>query len=309
MMKEWMTAQFWETLLDRTIAWSLSSLPAILLIAAIGLMGFKLVDVILDRIRRNIAGRLPTGDAIETQESEKRLETLLGILRSALRVVLWAMVVMLLLRRMGVDIAPLIAGAGIAGLAVGFGAQELVRDVISGFFMLMENQVRAGDIAVVNGVSGLVEQVGLRTIVLRDQSGTVHVFQNGKVNTLANMTKGWSAMVFDVAVAYRESTDRVIEAMKEAAESLRADDQWKSFILEPMEVFGVDGFGDSAVIIKGRIKTRPGDQWSIGREYRKRLKEAFDKNHIEIPFPTSTITWAEDTAPIKLKIHNKEDRD
>ncbi len=297
MMKEWMTAQFWETLLDRTIAWSLSSLPAILLIAAIGLMGFKLVDVILDRIRRNIAGRLPTGDAIETQESEKRLETLLGILRSALRVVLWAMVVMLLLRRMGVDIAPLIAGAGIAGLAVGFGAQELVRDVISGFFMLMENQVRAGDIAVVNGVSGLVEQVGLRTIVLRDQSGTVHVFQNGKVNTLANMTKGWSAMVFDVAVAYRESTDRVIEAMKEAAESLRADDQWKSFILEPMEVFGVDGFGDSAVIIKARLKTVPSQQWAVGREYRRRLKQLFDARGIQIPFPQRTLHWAKDSTP------------
>jgi small conductance mechanosensitive channel len=157
-----------------------------------------------------------------------------------------------------------------------------------------------GDVAIVNGTAGAVEAMGLRTITLRDLAGTVHVFQNGKISTLSNMTKGWSAMVFDIGVAYKEDTDRVAELMLEVAADVRDDPAFGSKILEPVEVFGVDGFGDNAVIIKARVKTQPGEQWSVGREYRRRLKQAFDANHIEIPFPHRTLYWGEASEPFKI---------
>lgn len=244
---------------------------------------------------------MESGSELDSREIEKRLDTLLGILRSIVKVIIWLMMGMLFLREVGIDIAPIIAGAGIVGLAVGFGAQELVRDFISGFFMLLENQIREGDVAIVNGTGGLVEHVGMRTIVLRDLSGVVHVFQNGKVNTLANMTKNWSGIVFDIGVAYKEDTDKVVEVIQHVAEELRAEPDFNNKILEPIEIFGVDGFGDSAVIIKARFKTKPIEQWAVGREYRRRLKKAFDEQGIEIPFPHRTVYWGEDIKPLQLK--------
>jgi moderate conductance mechanosensitive channel len=222
-----------------------------------------------------------------------RAETLLGIVHKAGEIAISTLLGMLILMQFGVNVAPLIAGAGILGLAVGFGAQELVRDVITGFFVLLENQVRVGDVAVINGTGGLVESIGLRTIVLRDLAGVVHVFQHGKIQTLSNMTKEWSAMVFDVGVAYKEDTDVVVQVMREVAESLQKDPDYASKILEPMEIFGVDAFGDSAVVIKGRIKTNPIEQWAVGREYRRRLKKSFDDRRIEIPFPHRTLHFGE----------------
>jgi small conductance mechanosensitive channel len=216
------------------------------------------------------------------------------------------MVTLLLLRKVGVDVAPLIAGLGIAGLAVGFGAQELVRDVISGFFILLENQIRNGDVAVVNGTGGLVESMNIRTITLRDLSGVVHVFQNGKINSLSNMTKGWSAMVFDVGVAYKEDTDQVAKIMREVGEELRADSAFADKIIEPMEILGVDAFADSAVVVKGRIKTKPIQQWAVGREYRARLKKAFDAQGIEIPFPHRTLYWGVASDPLEVLMKNRE---
>jgi small conductance mechanosensitive channel len=222
-------------------------------------------------------------------------------MRSIIKIIAWAMIIMLFLRKIGIDIAPIIAGAGIVGLAFGFGAQELVRDFISGFFMLLENQICEGDVAIVNGTGGLVEHVGLRTIILRDLSGVVHVFQNGKINMLSNMTKKWSGMVLDIGVAYKEDTDKVVEVIKQVAEVLRADPNFENKILEPIEIFGVDQFADSAVIIKARFKTKPIEQWAVGREYRRRLKKAFDEQGIEIPFPHRTVYWGEEIKPLQLR--------
>lgn len=244
---------------------------------------------------------MQNGSELDAGEMGKRIDTLLGILRSMIKIIAWLMIGMLFLRKIGIDIAPILAGAGIAGLALGFGAQELVRDFISGFFMLLENQIRAGDVAIVNGTGGLVEHVGLRTIVLRDLSGVVHVFQNGKINSLSNMTKNWSGMVLDIGIAYKEDTDKVVEVIREVAEELRADPDFQHKILEPIEIFGVDQFADSAVIIKARFKTKPIEQWAVGREYRRRLKKAFDKQGIEIPFPHRTVYWGEEINPLQLQ--------
>jgi moderate conductance mechanosensitive channel len=208
--------------------------------------------------------------------------------------------------KFGVDVGPLLASAGIIGLAVGFGAQELVRDYISGFFMLLEDQIRTGDVAIINGTGGLVERIELRTITLRDLSGVTHVFQNGKISTLANMTKDWSAMVFDIGVAYKENVDEVMKIMSMVGEELLEDEKFRVNILEPLEISGLNEFGNSALVIRARLKTRPGEQWTVGREFRRRLKIAFDKHGVEIPFPHTTIYWGDEINPLKLQMDSGE---
>ena len=233
--------------------------------------------------------------------AEKRVKTLIGLLKTICLTLVWVVAVVMGLDQIGLDITPILASAGIAGLAVGFGAQNLVRDVINGFFMILENQVRVGDVAIVNGTGGLVEAISFRTITLRDQSGTVHIFPNGTVTTLANMTKDWSAYVMDIGVAYKEDTDRVSAVMKQVAQELQQDPEIGPKILEPIEILGVDKFGESEVVIKARLKTLPIQQWTVGREYRRRLKKAFDEKGIEIPFPHRTLYMGEASHPFTIK--------
>jgi small conductance mechanosensitive channel len=205
-------------------------------------------------------------------------------------IVIWTTAGLIILRELDVDITPVLTGAGIAGLAVGFGAQTLVRDVISGFFLLIEDQVRVGDAAMVNGTGGLVEQINLRTIVLRDGEGVVHVFPNGEIKTLANRTKDYSYYVVDLGVDYGADTDRVVALIRRAGEELMADPAFAPSILEPVEVLGVDDFKDSSVTLKFRIKTVPLKQWEVGRELRRRIKIAFDREGIRIPSPKLDVT-------------------
>jgi small conductance mechanosensitive channel len=235
--------------------------------------------------------------------TRKRVTTLIGLLHTLSHVAVWGVVSVICLEQVGLDVTPILAGAGIVGLAVGFGAQNLVRDVISGFFLVLENQVRVGDVAVVNGTGGLVEAITFRTIVLRDLAGVVHVVPNGAITTLANMTKGWSGYVIDVDVAYAEDTDRVVEVMAEVAEELRKDPRYGPSILEAIEIFGVDDFKDSAVTIKARLKTVPIQQWTVGREYRRRLKKAFDARGIEIPFPQRSVHLGVARTPLEVLLH------
>lgn len=243
--------------------------------------------------RSEVAGEPPT-------ESAKRVDTLVRLIRQAVHLTLWIIVGLIILKDLGVEIGPILAGAGILGLAVGFGAQNLVRDIISGFFFILENQVRVGDVAVINGTGGIVEEINFRTIVLRDLSGVVHVFPNGTVNTLSNMTNEWSAYVFEIGVAYKESTDRVVEVMREVFAGMKEDETYGPLILEDPEIMGVDKFADSAVIIKGRIKTKPIRQWMVGREFLRRIKYAFDEKGIEIPFPHRSIYFGEASKPFAV---------
>jgi small conductance mechanosensitive channel len=215
--------------------------------------------------------------------TRSRVATLTSVLRTLALVVLWSVVAVICLSQLGLDVRPILAGAGIVGLAVGFGAQYLVRDVIAGFFLVLEDQVRVGDVAVVNGTGGLVETVTFRTIVLRDLAGTLHIFQNGAVTTLANMTRGWSGYVVDVEVPFREDPDRVMAVMRRVGDELRADPAHGPLILEPIEVFGVDGFKEASIVIKARLKTLPIQQWTVGREYRRRLVQAFAAEGIDNP--------------------------
>jgi small conductance mechanosensitive channel len=256
----------------------------------------------IKRLSNFILNRAYKNATIDDVEAEKRIKTLMGILLGIGKILIWATAIMVLLNKLNIDIKPILAGAGIVGLAVGFGAQELVRDSISGFFILLENQIRTGDVAIINGTGGSVEKIELRTTTLRDFSGVVHIFQNGKINTISNMTKEWSAVVLDMGVAYKEDPEKVIQIMTDVGLKMQDDAEFGPKIIEPIEVVGVDNFADSAVVIRARIKTRPIEQWNVGREYRKRLKKAFDQNGIEIPFPHTTIYWGDDIKPLKMEV-------
>lgn len=290
--------------LDQVLEWCINTIPTLAFITLLFLIVRRVVRFALKRFQLTIMSRVDSDE--NHMEKEKRATTLISIMRGVILVALWTIFIMIFLKEMGIDIGPILAGAGIVGLAVGFGAQELVRDAISGFFLLLENRVRAGDVAIVNGTGGLVENINLRTITLRDLSGIVHTFQNGKINTLANMTKEWSAMVFDIGVAYKEKVDDVIEIIKEVGEGLQVEEAYKEKFIDPIEIFGLDKFGDSAIVIKARIKTVPSAQWMIGREFNKRLKDAFDAKGIEIPFPHRTIYWGDAISPLDLRMQGEK---
>lgn len=296
------SSDFWMTLLSRLGSWTISELPGIIILVIALFVLLRAVNFSTGRLKRILVRRAEQDETVETAEAEKRINTLIGIIQGGVRIVLLTVFLIMLLSKFAIDVAPILASAGILGLAIGFGAQELVRDYISGFFMLLEDQIRTGDVAIINGTGGLVEKIELRTITLRDMSGVVHIYQNGKISTLSNMTKDWSAMVFDIGVAYKENVDQVMEIMKEVGEEMQNDPEHGPNILEPIEIFGLDQFADSALVIKARLKTKPIMQWKTGREYRRRLKIAFDKQNIEIPFPHTTVYWGEEIDPLKLSV-------
>lgn len=281
------------------ISWPLvltTALRILLVLIAFWVAGLAL-NFALRRLEKTLIRRgLDEGEM--ATESSKRVDTLVRLLRQGVFIVLWLVAGLVVLREFGVEIGPILASAGVVGLAIGFGAQNLVRDVIAGFFLIMENQVRVGDVAVVNGTGGLVEKLNFRTIVLRDLSGTVHVFPNGAVTTLANMTREWSAYVFNIGVAYKEDLDHVMDIMREVGQALREDAHFGPLMIAAVEVFGVDNFADSSVVIKGRLRTKPIKQWDVGREYLRRIKLRFDQEGIEIPFPHRSIYFGEVSNPV-----------
>jgi small conductance mechanosensitive channel len=268
------------------------------------LLGFLAVRAVRSGIRYLEELMVRAGRHSETVAgaTRKRVATLSGVLCAIAVSLIWATAAVIVMDELGLDVAPILAGAGILGLAVGFGAQHLVRDVLAGFFLVLENHVRVGDVAVINGTGGQVESITYRVTVLRDLGGVVHVFPNGAINTLSNMTLRWSAYVMDIGVAYKEDTDHVVDVMKRVADELRAEPAMGPTILGPLEVFGVDDFADSAVVIKARIRTLPIEQWTVGREYRRRLKKAFDAEGIEIPFPHVSVCAGSETKPLPVQV-------
>ena len=266
----------------------------------------KLVNKSVSAIRTRIIERMKKYGRADI-EVEKRAATLSSILRKTIVIIIWLLAVVMALKESGFDIGPILAGAGVVGLAVGFGAQNLVRDLFAGVFILLENQVRVNDVAIINGTGGLVEQINLRTIVLRGQDGTVHIFPNGTITTLSNMTHEYSYYVFNVGVAYKEDTDHVVAVLEQIGDGMIRDEKYKPLILAPLEILGVDQFGDSAVMIKARFKTVPVQQWTVGREMNRRIKKKFDEVGIEMPFPHRSIYWGEASKPFAIR--SEQDRE
>lgn len=274
-----------ETFLPKLIDIGLDSAKAslrIVLIIVAAYISLRLARLAFNRLETLLIRAIGVTERVP-EAAAKRIRTLMSVLWTVVVGLVWFVVVLMTLGQIGVNVTPVLAGAGIVGLAIGFGAQNLVKDLVSGFFLILENQVRVGDVAIINGTGGLVEAISFRTIILRDEAAVVHVFPNGSINTLSNMTKDWSAYVISVNVAYREDPDRVAEVMRRTAEEMIAEPKFQAAMLEPIEIFGVDGFTETAVTIKARLKTQPLQQFAIGREYRRRLKKAFDAAGIEMP--------------------------
>jgi small conductance mechanosensitive channel len=266
----------------------LARLVTIALIVVVALVVWEMTSAMIERY---LAAEDETG---ETVERSQRARTLLPLLRNLVMIVLSVMVVLTVLSEIGLDIGPLLAGAGIVGLAIGFGAQTLVKDVIRGLFILLENSVSVGDIVTVGGHSGVVEAMSIRSIRLRNVSGIVYVVPFSEVTSVVNMTRDYSYALFDVGVAYRENVDDVIDAIRATAEELRQDPDHAGNIVDDIEIMGLERFDDSAVVVRARLRTVPGKQFGIRRAFNRLLKRRFDELGIEIPFPHRTIYFGED---------------
>jgi len=278
----------WGIPVDTLVASSIGSLIIFRAIAILITLG--LIIAIIE-ISQFICVRLL--EERKGKKLTKKRKTLIPMINTAIKIATAFIGGIVILDQMGVNTRPILAGAGIVGLAVGFGAQTLVKDVINGLFILLQDLISVGDVAVFGDKGGLVEAVGLRTVTLRDLAGNVHVIPNSSIETVTNMTKGYSRYVFDVGVAYREDVDEVMEVLREIGVEMQNDPEYKKDIREPLEILGVDQFADSAVIIKARITTKPIRQWAVGREFNRRMKKAFDRRGIEIPFPHRTIYMGE----------------
>ena len=276
--------------------WLTSDIGSLIIGRLISIAAIALVALVIWEVTSSVVDRyLSASDEEITQKARgQRARTLLPLVRNTLRIVIGVVALLMILTEIGIDVTPILAGVGVIGLAIGFGAQTLVKDVITGIFILLENSLAVGDVVSVGGSSGVVETISIRSIRLRDIQGSVHTIPYSSAATVTNMTKEYSHYLVEVGVAYRESYDEVTEILCEVGEDLRADVEFGADILEPIEIMGLDRFEDSAVIVRARLKTTAGKQWGIGREYNRRLKTAFDTRGIEMPFPHQTIYFGED---------------
>ena len=281
--------------LDRLTNWLFTEGLRVLLIVVLAYFAIRMAGLALAHFEEVVTARAE--DDADRIEFSHRLQTISGLAKNAVNVLVVGSASLMILQELGINVTPLLTAVGIGGLAIGFGAQNIVRDVISGFFLILEDQIHVGDVVSVEGTTGLVESVKLRTIVLRDLSGTVHVIPNGAITTLSNLTREFSYSVIDVGVAYKEDTDHVVDVLRQVGSDLQTDPAFSAAILASLEVLGVNDFADSAVTIKIRIKTRPLKQWMVGRELRRRIKKAFDAQGIEIPFPHLSVYFGEVSKP------------
>jgi small conductance mechanosensitive channel len=271
---------------EQVTHWLATNGARLLLLLLLALAANRFAASVIRRAELEIS----EGSDYRAEERRKRAQTLGATFRRFFSILIWAAAALMALRELDVDITPVLTGAGIIGLAVGFGAQTLVKDIISGLFLIAEDQVRIGDVVEINGIGGGVEQINLRTIVLRDLEGTIHAISNGEIRTLSNKSKDFSFYVVDIGVGYDDDTDRIVEVVRETARELMQDPAYAASILEPLEVLGVDAFKASEVTLRFRIKTLPLKQWDVGRELRRRIKKAFDAHGIRIPVPQMQIT-------------------
>ena len=265
--------------------------------SGIKVLGILIALIILSQMSRWIVKWLerlvPEKDSLQATEAKKRAQTLGNILRHVLLIVIFFVAILMILGELGIQLGPLLATAGIGALAIGFGAQGLVKDVISGFFIILENQYRIGDAIEVAGVSGLVESVSLRKTVLRDLEGRVHTVPNGEIKVVSNLSKEWSRAVVDIGISYRDDVDHIIDLLGQIGRELAGEEPYQSAILESPQILGVERFGESQLVIRMIVKTVPLKQWEVGRELRRRIKNRFDEKGIQIPSPHRILFWEE----------------
>jgi len=274
---------------DKIIPWLLNHGLKILFILIGAYILHKIIYKFIDKAVRIAV----ISDLYSSPEAErKREDTLISIFTTTVKIVLIVIVLLMVLQEIGIMIAPLLAGAGILGLAVGFGGQYLIRDIISGLFIILENQYRVGDVVSLDNTGGLVENISLRMTTLRDNSGTVHHVPHGDIKRVSNLSKEFSRINFDIGVSYKCDIDHVIQVVDNTGLEFSNDIEWKEKIISLPKFIRLDSFADSALIIKIQDDTLPQKQWEVAGEFRKRLKKAFDKEGIEIPYPQRVIHQA-----------------
>ena len=271
-------------MIERLSLWADAHTPNAIRVALILALAW-----LVSRGLRSLIKRIETiaddGDPNTVTELEKRAHTISRILRQASFILVWSVTIMLVLAELGVDLKPILAGAGILGLAIGFGAQTLVKDVITGFFILLENQIRVGDVVTAAGMTGEVEAVNLRTTVLRDADGKTHIIPNSAITVVTNATRDFSRALLDVGVSYREDTDRAMMVMREVGSAMEKDPVFARKLIGSFEYPGIQAFGESAILLRMVGKTNAQDGPIVQRELRRRVKKAFDQAGIEIPYP------------------------
>ena len=273
------------------------TIAAWLTTSGIKIIGILIGLVILSQISkwsvRWVERLIPEKDPLQAAEVKKRAQTLGNTLRDALLVAFSFIALLMILGELGIQLGPLLATAGIGALAIGFGAQSLVKDVINGFFIILENQYRIGDAIDVAGVSGMVESLTLRRTVLRDLEGRVHIIPNGEIKIVSNLSKEWARSVLDIGISYREDLDRIIDVLSRIGKEMENEERFKEALLEPLQILGVERFGESQLVIRMAVKTAPLKQWEVSRELRKRIKNRFDEEGIQIPYPHRILFWGE----------------
>lgn len=285
--------------LEESFQWLRTGGLRLAIIVAGSLVLAHLLKLASDRVVRAVAD----GGAGQVSEQEKRALTLTGIVKTVGTTVVVIIAIMMGLQEIGLDITPIIAGAGVVGLAVGFGAQSVIKDVIAGFFIILEGQFAVGDVIKTGEISGVVERLNLRVTILRDfSSGAVHFIPNSELKVVSNLTKEWSRVALDIGVAYHEDIDRVVEVLQQIGQELGRDERMGPLILEPSEVLGIESFGESQVTIKVLVKTLPQRQWEVARELRRRIKATFEKEGIEIPYPTQVHLTRIESLPPKEQL-------
>lgn len=258
----------------------------ILLIVALSYLALRLISRVVARFERHL-GKSPSPDAFE---HAKRARTLSALIANTSRIFVMAAAVLMILDKIDINIAPILAGAGIVGLAVGFGAQTLVKDIIAGFFLIFENQIRVGDLSEIDGVTGIVESLHLRTVVVRDLQGAVHVIPCGSIAKLANLTKDFAYAVVDAVASHRNNPAIVLQAAHTAGAALAKDAEWHDAVIGQVEVLGIESMDEAGFRIRLRIRTVPHRQWEVARELRFRLKQEFDKAGVDLTTPASSST-------------------
>jgi len=266
--------------------WVLGNGSQIITLLIIGLMVYKFIKPAITKVIRRVVTSDPS---LSSEEEVRREDTLIQIISGTIKISTVVFVFLMVLSEFGIDIAPLIAGAGVIGLAFGFGGQYLVKDVITGLFIILENQYRVGDVVEISGISGKVEDISLRVTILRDADGTVHHVPHGEVTTVSNMAKGFARVNMVIGVSYSDDLDKVQKVIDDVGIKLSEDPEFKEKIIDPIKFIRIDSFGDSSVNLKVLGETKPLAQWEVAGEMRIRLKKAFDTEGIEIPFPQTVI--------------------
>ena len=269
--------------------------PQMLVMRALTVLGTILLAYIILRLFNRTLTR--TGDLIVENKRKShrpaqaaRAQTVVGLVGQLGRVLIIAVAMIMVLDEVGLDVAPILAGAGVVGLAVGFGAQSLVKDFFSGLCLILENQITIGDWVTINGKSGFVETLNFRITVLRDADGTIHVYPNGSINSLSNSTHIWSAVILDLPVPYGHDYEKAVQTFKEVAASMKKEEQWQQNFLDDIEVLGLQDFSDRGMLIRCRIKTVPAVQWAAGREFRSRLYDVWKAEGVDVPVTARHLT-------------------